>query len=535
MLTMLVGTVHRFWWNPHGKPISPLGILSLRCISPSTQRLWTFSTATVARQVRGIAGVCVCDARTLLEEQFAQALVNANLHICLIKDLVSALAVVAHGGLFIDLDYVWIGGSMSCFLRGTAHFAVGTEPIKTLPVQRVPRNVVTVAGVTVRVNIGVVAGVQGSPVLSAWAVAMYHHWLKRLRALGTGESAPGITRSSKQWLWNTYWMHDYIVQNGCWDALIPVHKVAPWPLWMRQWLPPGSLTHGYKVPSVQLLVKEGVLLNMWESQLFALQCASQLRDVATDIRQANGLPKVSLMISRDFGSLQGTQTHYAGPGQPPRAPLALSKAIQPGRLAALLAAAECGPDRLIGWTSRGFVCRTMDIKLLAALSLIPFKGLASHLYNAARECNRTPGKPWGPFSTIFLLRGDWKQLQTKVALTRCYSIWLVLSGAIEVALPRRAPLVCRAGEIVASDALRHGGRVARILDSTVVLWCTVPDFMSSRCPTPGQLTQVRRMSESVRAARASGRRKRGHMSDPRRRKLPACNSGFMYELLQRIP
>ena len=121
--------VHRFWWNQHYKPIPHYGFLSLRSLCPQRQRVWTYSVQLVADQVGHLPGVEVAHASSLLAEDFAHEVVGRGWHVVLLKDLISALALWAHGGLFLDLDFLFAGGELPL----TASFCAGTEPIKVHP------------------------------------------------------------------------------------------------------------------------------------------------------------------------------------------------------------------------------------------------------------------------------------------------------------------------------------------------------------------------------------------------------------------
>ena len=166
--------IHRFWWNQHNKPIPHNGLLSLRSLCPQRQRVWTYSVQIVTDQVGHFPGVEVIDAGSLLAADFAREVVGRGWHVVLLKDLISALALWAHGGLFLDLDYIYAGGELPL----TASFCAGAEPIKMNPPQRRPSRFFHVDGVTVGVNVGVLYAAAGSSCAAAWAKAVFHHWIK---------------------------------------------------------------------------------------------------------------------------------------------------------------------------------------------------------------------------------------------------------------------------------------------------------------------------------------------------------------------
>ena len=105
------------------------------------------ATCTLA-QVGSLVGLRVMDASQLLSLKFAEVMLTSGAHICMVKDLISAVCLHLHGGVFLDLEHLVIGRDLPLY-RG---HAFGSEPVKILPPQRRPNRTLQVNLVTVRVN-----------------------------------------------------------------------------------------------------------------------------------------------------------------------------------------------------------------------------------------------------------------------------------------------------------------------------------------------------------------------------------------------
>ena len=200
--------VHRFWWSPHSRPFPHGAIPSLHCISPRRQILWTYDPAQVVPQVAAIPGLVIEDARRLLNLAVVLSWVQAGLHICLIKDLVAALAVYQSGGLFIDLDYLFVGREPT-LVDG---LAIGSEPVKMLPPQRVPSHMLEVRGVGVQINIGLFAATPHHHLIGHWVTEMYRFWATKFRRHLNGSDSMHVSRdNTRLWMRNTHCLHDILV------------------------------------------------------------------------------------------------------------------------------------------------------------------------------------------------------------------------------------------------------------------------------------------------------------------------------------
>ena len=81
--------VHRFWWHPAGHPIPEVGLLSLKCLSPRPQTIWSYDALSISTP-----GAIVADAGKLLNKSVTEAFVSEGVHLALLKDLISVLALL---------------------------------------------------------------------------------------------------------------------------------------------------------------------------------------------------------------------------------------------------------------------------------------------------------------------------------------------------------------------------------------------------------------------------------------------------------
>ena len=95
----------------HRKTIFHNGLPPLRSLCPKIQRLWTHSVELVADQVGHLPGLEVSDASSMLEADVARTVVSRGRNVVYLKDLISALSIWAQGGMYLDLDYLYIGGN----------------------------------------------------------------------------------------------------------------------------------------------------------------------------------------------------------------------------------------------------------------------------------------------------------------------------------------------------------------------------------------------------------------------------------------
>ena len=224
-------------------------IPSLHCISPRHQRLWTYDPAQIGPKVAAITRLIIEDAGRLLNEAVALSWVSAGLHTCIIKDLVAALAVSPSGGLFMDLDYLFVGRAPT-LVHGPA---IGSEPVKMLPPHRVPSRMLEVQGVGVQINIGLFAATRRHDLIGQWATAMYRFWASQfLRYLKRSDSMHVSRENTRLWMRNTHCLHGILVGFGRVSAILPVHTTSPWPRWMLRLLEHGASSFGYTIPSLPL-------------------------------------------------------------------------------------------------------------------------------------------------------------------------------------------------------------------------------------------------------------------------------------------
>ena len=522
---MLPSVVHRFWWHPGGLSVSPTAVQSLRCISPHPQILWTYDRDSVTSLAASIPGLAICSASLLLDWDLASALVTAGLHLCLLKDWIAALAIYNAGGLFLDLDYIWLGRQLP-LVDG---LAFGTEPIKLLPPQRLPRRRFTVLGQAVRLNVGLLAGPKASQCFAHWALTLHRYWHGKLQQWVAGRNCVARGRNHPLWLSNTDCLHDYIVQHALQPCLLPVHKVAPWPLWMTDYLAPGSTSYGYKLPDLAIIQQEGLFVNLWESQWLASAGGERVRDLLAQVQEQRNAPGVGLSLRAPDTLTGSPPVQSQGPRklQPPSFHWAEidSKVMQDLYLSC------SGPDTILGWTARGFRSRNQDAAIFATLSRVSFKGLAAHLYKAARGKVSSAFHIWGPLTTLILAGDQWHQHSELARNTAAFSVWIILSGALEFHLPGRVPKVFGVGTVIVSDLLLRGGSVAKLTSHTRVLWATIPRYVLARVPSREQTLRARGLKQEILRVRKAGRRSRGKPEDVRARALPGCADCTMAELL----
>ena len=250
-------------------------------LSPHPQTLWTYDRDSVASLAASIPGLAICSASLLLDWDLASGLVTAGLHLCLLRDWIAALAMYNAGGLFLDLDYIWLGRQLP-LVDG---LAFGTEPIKLLPPQRLPRRRLIVLEQAVRRNVGLLAGPRASECFAHWALTLHRYWYGKLQQWVAGRNSVARGRNHPLWLRNTDCLHDYIVQHALQPCLLPVHKVSPWPLWMTDYLAPGSTSYGYKLPDLAIIQQEGLFVNLWESQWPASTGGEKVRDLLAQVQE----------------------------------------------------------------------------------------------------------------------------------------------------------------------------------------------------------------------------------------------------------
>ena len=120
----------------------------------------------------------------------------------------------------------------------------------------------------------------------------------------------------------------------------------------------------------------------------------------------------------------------------------------------------------------------------------------------------------------------------QVAAETCvYSIFVILSGALEFRLPGHVSKVARAGSVVATDYLLHDGQVSCALADTRVLWCTIPEAIQHTDLCPRAIFQLRQLQEQVGKCRHNARRALGRARDTRVRKMPPCADCVMADIL----
>ena len=514
--------VHRFWWHPQGRPMSPTAMQSLLCVSPLQQRLWTYDRVALASLPHQVPGLQLCDAAVLLDPALASALVSAGMHICLLKDCIAALIIYHAGGLFLDLDYIWLGRSLP-MVDG---LAFGSEPLKTEPPQRRPKRSFVVAEQLVRLNVGLLAGEAGSECFRYWAKTLYAAWHTRLSKWMSGHASLAMDRADPEWLSNTHHLHDYIVRNSLQSSILPAHLVSPWPMWMSRFIPAGDSCCGYTVPRIRLLREEGIFCNIWESQWLASEAGELVRAHAAQLRKGNKLsPLPNLSLRRKDDVWHGRLT---GPSQGPRE-------FRPARIDAMQVEHEImkelweavagADDRVCGWTTtRFFRCSKADANIFAALSTVSIKQCAPHLYKAARDRIATDFYMWGPLPTLVLVGEQWQRRCALAANTTTTAIWVILSGILEFTLPDKTPKAFAAGSVVVSDLLLRGGHVARLTDDTRVLWGCAPKWRSlqKNSRLREQMRKSRASKKLIGRLRLSASRARSHRWDVRRRTMPPC-------------
>ena len=496
--------------------------------APGPQIVWAYNVDELQAQLGSLVGLRVMDASQLLSLTFAEAMLTCGAHICMVKDLISAVCLHLHGGVFLDLDNLVVGLRLPLY-RG---HAFGLEPVKILPPQRHPNRTLQVELVTVRVNLGLLAGPRNSGILADLARSLYHYWRNRISRYSTGQRVAAVAQyRSDVWMANTNALHDLILQHNLVPAVLAAVRVSPWPRWMQRWMPPGTVSYGYTVPTEHALQQNAVVINTWISQWSASNAGDRVRAYAQTLRDAN-FPgqQPDSTLRRLSLTFQGQAFTEARQGPARKAPVLYSSSLDSGVYRDLLQAAS-GENGRVGWWQGQLRFSDTDLPLLAALARISFKDKASHLYKQARSEVNTSHCVWGPFPLVMVTANQWGDLQQAVRRSRYYGIWVILEGAMEFSCPGRVATVIGHGHVAITDWLCRGGSLSPVMVDTRVVWMIVPGSCPFRPVPANQLPGFQRFHRRLRLLRQSSRRARGAAGDPRQRRLPTCCNGHLQQIL----
>ena len=141
----------------------------------------------------------------------------------LIKDLVVSVAVWRFGGIAVDLDYLDL-----CHCSRVTLPIVGTEPVKTLPPQRLRRSRITVA----RMQVGLNYGLLGTAKSSAWLLEMIRNQVSRWHGFATRTlrcKHDGEPKSSV-FMKNQIELQEVVCKRGLKAAALPALHCSPLPV-----------------------------------------------------------------------------------------------------------------------------------------------------------------------------------------------------------------------------------------------------------------------------------------------------------------
>ncbi len=112
----LVGNVHHLWLDLHAEPVGPerpfLNDIALECIrswAPMVQCLWLYDTGHGKTLAENVQGLRIKNAADILAPGIVLSLLAGQVAMQLIKDIFSMKVLALHGGIWADLDVMWLG------------------------------------------------------------------------------------------------------------------------------------------------------------------------------------------------------------------------------------------------------------------------------------------------------------------------------------------------------------------------------------------------------------------------------------------
>ena len=176
-----------------------------------------------------------------------------------------------------------------------AELDVDIPGVQVVPPQRLPARTVLVNQVTCRVNWGFIAAPRHDAHLRNLALELWTFWSQYLRKRLAGNRSSSANRQNQRlWMRNTNTVHDYLEKHAFLSAVLPAHAVSPFPLWLQKWRQLGSCTFGYTLPSMTMLERDCIFVNLWDVQVNGLRTGDEMRRVLAALRASHGLLQPSL-------------------------------------------------------------------------------------------------------------------------------------------------------------------------------------------------------------------------------------------------
>ena len=100
-------------------------------LAGAQQVVWTYDVRVVTASLYGMARCSAKYVGHIFAQKLAMFLLEAEIDIRIIKDLVSLAVIASEGGLYLDLDYAFVGRCIP-LVHG---YVFGTEPYKKWPAQ----------------------------------------------------------------------------------------------------------------------------------------------------------------------------------------------------------------------------------------------------------------------------------------------------------------------------------------------------------------------------------------------------------------
>jgi hypothetical protein len=211
-------TVHHVWIQADGATtipsiLSELCMLALRSWQPMRQIVWAFAPVAV-----GITGVSVRHAGHLMPPAQVAFWIANGVPVQMIKDVLSMRAIAREGGLFADLDVMWLGRPLSIAPSGYL-----------IPVEPHSRSTGKVFGRAERYpTLALFAMPKGSDLASQLDRMFTQRWHTHACEFAKSKDPVPVNESSKKWMANTRDFKDAIKGNPEYMEYRPPISCMPW-------------------------------------------------------------------------------------------------------------------------------------------------------------------------------------------------------------------------------------------------------------------------------------------------------------------
>lgn len=247
---------------------------------PHKQALWVYSTL----ETLIVPGVAQFDLSEILPQGVASFLLAHNTPPQMVKDVMQFRILHKFGGVFTDLDVLWVGRPLPAFEGDLFVWEATRDPSRRFS-RRTPLLSLAICGFA-----------QGSILARDLADKCLTRWQTHAEHVREGKLPVQWQKCSPQWMANTRDLTEAVVSAGLQAAIRMPIELQPYPLWLKDLesascleLPPWGEVLAYQPPHEELVRRHSICVNLWERQ-WSQTLQRQVLALATDIRELNLQP-----------------------------------------------------------------------------------------------------------------------------------------------------------------------------------------------------------------------------------------------------